>query len=229
MAPVSRERWMALFFALGSLCFLVGPFPGYANLVGDKADAITFFVGSILFTAGGALQSLLAFPERRRPPAGPRGGRRSSSRPARCSSTSRPTGDAHGADEPRVQQARVASRRVRVGLLPGLRRDRVPRLAAPRLAAGARGAGAGGSRRSTCSAASSSGSRRSPATWCRRRARYSISPPPTGTRRWAPPASSACAWRRCSAAAPPSPRRLRRLRELEHRVEREVEHVESRI
>jgi hypothetical protein len=56
---------MALFFAFGSTCFLIGPFPGYANLVGDRADAITFFVGSILFTAGGALQSWLAWPGRR--------------------------------------------------------------------------------------------------------------------------------------------------------------------
>jgi hypothetical protein len=55
---------MALFFALGSACFLIGPFPGYAQLVGASADAATFFVGSILFTAGGALQSLTAFPER---------------------------------------------------------------------------------------------------------------------------------------------------------------------
>jgi hypothetical protein len=61
---MTRERWMALFFAVGSLCFLVGPFPGYAQLVGAEADAITFFAGSILFTAGGALQSYLAFPER---------------------------------------------------------------------------------------------------------------------------------------------------------------------
>lgn len=55
---------MALCFALGSICFLVGPFPGYANLVGDEADAITFFVGSILFTAGGGFQSWLAWPGR---------------------------------------------------------------------------------------------------------------------------------------------------------------------
>jgi hypothetical protein len=56
---------MALSFALGSACFLVGPFPGYTQLVGDSADAITFFVGSILFTGGGALQSKLAWGERR--------------------------------------------------------------------------------------------------------------------------------------------------------------------
>jgi len=55
---------MALFFVLGSTCFLIGPFPGYAQLVGASADATTFFIGSILFTAGGALQSFIAFPER---------------------------------------------------------------------------------------------------------------------------------------------------------------------
>ena len=58
---MTRGRWMALFFALGSTCFLVGPFPGYVELVGVRADAITFFVGSILFTAGGALQTWLAW------------------------------------------------------------------------------------------------------------------------------------------------------------------------
>ena len=62
---LSRRRWMALCFAFGSTCFLIGPFPGYAQLVGASATAITFFVGSILFTAGGALQSWLAWPERR--------------------------------------------------------------------------------------------------------------------------------------------------------------------
>lgn len=55
---------MAVCFALGSTCFLVGPFPGYARLVGDSADAITFFVGSILFTIGAALQSWLTWPKR---------------------------------------------------------------------------------------------------------------------------------------------------------------------
>jgi hypothetical protein len=55
---------MALLFAGGSLCFLIGPFPGYVALVGPRADAVTFFAGSILFTAGGALQTGLAFAER---------------------------------------------------------------------------------------------------------------------------------------------------------------------
>ena len=55
---------MALLFALGSACFLIGSFPGYVELVGPEADAITFFVGSIFFTAGGALQTWLAAPAR---------------------------------------------------------------------------------------------------------------------------------------------------------------------
>jgi hypothetical protein len=56
---------MALSFAIGSTCFLVGPLSPYAELVGPEADGATFFVGSIFFTAGGALQTLLAFPHRR--------------------------------------------------------------------------------------------------------------------------------------------------------------------
>src|SRR4029079_15915634 len=67
---MTRLRWMALSFALGSTCFLVGPFPGYIQLVGAAAAAITFFVGSILFTVGGALQSRLAWAERSSPGGG---------------------------------------------------------------------------------------------------------------------------------------------------------------
>ena len=55
---------MALCFALGSSCFLIAPFPGYAQAFGESAAAVTFFVGSILFTIGGALQSALAWRER---------------------------------------------------------------------------------------------------------------------------------------------------------------------
>jgi hypothetical protein len=67
---MTSRRWMALSFALGSTCFLIGPFPGYAQLVGGRADAVTFFVGSILFTVGGALQSRLAWPDRQVPNGG---------------------------------------------------------------------------------------------------------------------------------------------------------------
>jgi hypothetical protein len=62
---MTRERWMGLCFAVGSLCFVAGPFPGYAQLVGAGADAATFFAGSIFFTVGGLLQTSLAAPGRR--------------------------------------------------------------------------------------------------------------------------------------------------------------------
>ena len=58
---------MALLFSAGSICFLVGPAPGYIDLVGPQAAAVTFFAGSILFTAAGALQTSLAWPARRSP------------------------------------------------------------------------------------------------------------------------------------------------------------------
>ena len=61
---------MALWFAIGSLCFFVGPFPGYHELVGSAVAGATFFVGSIFFTAGGALQTALAFGDRRERGAG---------------------------------------------------------------------------------------------------------------------------------------------------------------
>lgn len=62
---------MAALFALGSLCFIAAPFPGYAQLVGAEADALTFFIGSLCFTGGGIAQAVIAFPERRASPAGP--------------------------------------------------------------------------------------------------------------------------------------------------------------
>ena len=61
----SPAQWTGLAFAAGSTCFLIGPFPGYLELVGPVADALTFFVGSLLFTAGGGLQAWLAAPRRR--------------------------------------------------------------------------------------------------------------------------------------------------------------------
>lgn len=56
---------MAWAFAVGSACFLIGPAPGYETLVGPTTTAVTFFVGSIFFTAGGTLQSVMAAPGRR--------------------------------------------------------------------------------------------------------------------------------------------------------------------
>jgi hypothetical protein len=47
--------WTALLFAVGSVCFVVGPLPAYAEAVGARADAYTFFVGSLFFTTAGYL------------------------------------------------------------------------------------------------------------------------------------------------------------------------------
>jgi drug/metabolite transporter (DMT)-like permease len=56
--PAARfawDRWIALGFAIGSACFFVGPFPGFVQLVGQSADAVLFFAGSVFFTlAAGA-------------------------------------------------------------------------------------------------------------------------------------------------------------------------------
>ena len=77
MAAISQDlrdailtRAMGVFFGLGSVCFVVGPLTWYANAVGGHADAMTFFVGSILFTLGGAVQCVLAAPERPDRPTG---------------------------------------------------------------------------------------------------------------------------------------------------------------
>ena len=56
-AQVRRATWwIGVLFAIGSTCFLVGPFPGFVELVGSKVDGIVFFVGSIFFTSAAALQ-----------------------------------------------------------------------------------------------------------------------------------------------------------------------------
>ena len=136
---MSRPRWMALCFAVGSACFFIGPFPGYAQLVGDSADAVTFFIGSILFTAGGGLQSWLAWAGGVR--AGGRAAWWAADRPVRRHPLLQRhdvPGDAHRPVEPGVRRARLATRLARVDLLPRLRRDRLPRLGSSWLVAGAR-------------------------------------------------------------------------------------------
>ena len=57
-APDRRGWWVGLLFSLGSLCFAVGPFPGFVQLVGAEADAAVFFAGSIAFTAAAGLQCI---------------------------------------------------------------------------------------------------------------------------------------------------------------------------
>ena len=52
----SANWWIGMLFAIGSVCFLVGPFPGFIDLVGSAADGMVFFVGSIFFTSAAFLQ-----------------------------------------------------------------------------------------------------------------------------------------------------------------------------
>ena len=139
---MSRDRWMALAFAAGSTCFLVGPFPGYLALVGPAADAVTFFVGSVFFTAGGALQVRSAAAGRRAGAAGRAAWAAAVVQSAGHALLQREhlPGTADVAVGSGVRPAGLAAGRVRVDLLPGLRTDRLPRLGPARLAAGA-GAG----------------------------------------------------------------------------------------
>jgi hypothetical protein len=53
-------RWIGVLFAIGSACFLVGPIPGFVELVGSAVDGIVFFVGSIFFTSAALLQTVIA-------------------------------------------------------------------------------------------------------------------------------------------------------------------------
>ena len=59
-----REAWG---FAVGSLCFLVGAVPFYAEWAGAVGTGVTFFAGSGFFTAAGFIQLSLSG---RRPPRG---------------------------------------------------------------------------------------------------------------------------------------------------------------
>jgi hypothetical protein len=55
-ARVAWDRWIAIGFAVGSACFIVGPFPGFIQLVGAGADGVVFFAGSVCFTLAAALE-----------------------------------------------------------------------------------------------------------------------------------------------------------------------------
>ena len=57
-APGRLAWWTGVLFAIGSTCFLVGPFPGFVELVGSEVDGLVFFVGSIFFTSAAFLQYL---------------------------------------------------------------------------------------------------------------------------------------------------------------------------
>ena len=54
-APGARGWWIAVLFAVGSLLFAVGSVPGYVGAVGDRWDTVTYFIGSLFFTAASFL------------------------------------------------------------------------------------------------------------------------------------------------------------------------------
>ena len=55
-ARLAWDRWIAAGFAIGSACFFIGPFPGFVQLVGQGADSVIFFAGSVFFTLAAALE-----------------------------------------------------------------------------------------------------------------------------------------------------------------------------
>lgn len=54
--PTRVAWWIAALFIVGSSCFALGAFPPYAAAVGATADNVTYFVGSLFFTAAALLQ-----------------------------------------------------------------------------------------------------------------------------------------------------------------------------
>jgi hypothetical protein len=51
-----RDRWIAWLFIIGSSLFALGAVPFYAEAVGLRLCAVTFFVGSLFFTCAAFLQ-----------------------------------------------------------------------------------------------------------------------------------------------------------------------------
>ncbi len=47
---------MAILFAIGSICFALGSFPAFTEVVGSTTDNLTFFIGSVFFTIAAFLQ-----------------------------------------------------------------------------------------------------------------------------------------------------------------------------
>jgi hypothetical protein len=60
-APDRPNWWIATLFALGSVCFLVAPFPGFVQHFGSGVDGMVYFVGSVLFTLAAAIQCIVTF------------------------------------------------------------------------------------------------------------------------------------------------------------------------
>ena len=179
----SLGTWIAVLFMVGSACFALASVAGYSSLVGARADAVTYFVGSIFFTSAAYLQYLECIST-----ASEHGARRHLADAVLLARdpAHRLVGDGRAARRHAVLQ-RVDLLRPRLGAhrqaeqtsssgrrMPSARSasssrasSRTPR----RVTTGSRGAlatGAGRSQPSTCSARSSSASRRSPAGSCRR-------------------------------------------------------------
>ena len=71
-APRRASWWIGVLFAIGSVCFVLGPMPGFVQLVGSAADGTVFFVGSVFFTSAALLQYLEAANADRGPAEGKR-------------------------------------------------------------------------------------------------------------------------------------------------------------
>lgn len=58
--PARLNAAIAWLFMLGSACFVLGSVPAYIDRVGARADSMTYFVGSIFFTAASFAQLVQA-------------------------------------------------------------------------------------------------------------------------------------------------------------------------
>ena len=58
--PVALNAAIACLFIIGSSLFALGSVPGYVNAVGETADSVTYFAGSIFFTSASFAQLLQA-------------------------------------------------------------------------------------------------------------------------------------------------------------------------
>jgi hypothetical protein len=55
-APRVPGWWVGVLFMVGSFCFALGSFPGYASATTPAVVASTYFVGSLFFTSAASLQ-----------------------------------------------------------------------------------------------------------------------------------------------------------------------------
>ena len=58
--PASLNAAIAWLFVIGSALFVLGSVPAYLNAVGETADSVTYFVGSLFFTAASFAQLVQA-------------------------------------------------------------------------------------------------------------------------------------------------------------------------